>query len=86
VSFDSGGPAEFVDASAGVVVPALEIKSFVEAMQTIERTHRSHDKEASRQLAQQYSVEQGVSQWNQLLDTFYNRHIQSSVKQEEVTI
>lgn len=75
VSFDSGGPAEFIDKSVGVIVPALEIKRFVEAMRATERTYRNHDKEASRQLAQRYSVERGVARWNQLLDTFYDRYI-----------
>jgi len=70
VSFASGGPTEFITPDLGTVIPNLDIAKFVESMISWNTKLSTFNKELSRKKAIEFSVENGVSQWQKIIDEF----------------
>lgn len=70
VSFASGGPSEFITPELGTVVPNMNISLFVDSMLAWNNKLPTFNKNFARQKAQEFSVERGVAQWQQIIEQF----------------
>lgn len=70
VSFASGGPTEFITPGLGTIVQNLDIPLFAKSILQWNNKISSFDKDFSRSKALEYSVEKGVSQWQDIVESF----------------
>lgn len=70
VSFDSGGPTEFISPDLGTVVPHLNIPMFVDSMIDWSKRKGEIDIEASRQKMLAYGAEKKVVEWQEIIERF----------------
>jgi len=70
VSFASGGPTEFITPELGSVIPNLDIALFVQSMLDWNKKLSTFDKEKSRKKALEFNVENGVAEWQRIIDEF----------------
>jgi len=70
VSFDSGGPAEFITPEIGTVVPDLNISMFADSMLEWIKKMPEYDSETARRKAKEFSAEKQVLEWQKIIDRF----------------
>lgn len=70
VSFDSGGPSEFITPDLGTVVPYLNIPLFAEAMRKWETLKTNYNAEKSREIAAEFGTENKVREWHEIINRF----------------
>ena len=70
VTFDSGGPAEFVTPEIGTVISDLNISMFVESMLEWSEKKVGYSIENARKKAMEFSVEKKVIEWQEIIDRF----------------
>ncbi len=70
VSFDSGGPTEFISPDLGTVVPHLNIPMFVDSMLDWGKRKGKINIEASREKMLEYGAERKVEEWQAIIERF----------------
>ncbi len=73
VSFESGGPTEFITPEMGRLVPNLDIPLFAKTMQEVAQNREKFDSSKAKKAADQYSAETGVNNWQLIMDRFFER-------------
>jgi glycosyltransferase involved in cell wall biosynthesis len=71
VSFDSGGPGEFIVEDIGTLVPNLDIAGFAEAMQRWRANPGAFDASLARRRASEFGSETGMKAWEQIVRDFW---------------
>lgn len=71
VSFDSGGPTEFITPELGTIVPDLNIPLFVKnLLDWTENKQVKYDLNAARAKVQEFDAETKVTEWQRIIDSF----------------
>jgi glycosyltransferase involved in cell wall biosynthesis len=70
VSFESGGPSEFVTEQIGTLVPCLDIPAFARAMRYWRQNSSAFDAEFARERAAEFGSETGMKAWEEILYDF----------------
>lgn len=70
VSFESGGPSEFISTDMGSLVPNLNIPEFVNKMTEWSERKYTYDLEGVRKKLSAFSIEKRVREWEDLIDSF----------------
>ena len=70
VTFDSGGPTEFITPDLGTVVPHLNIPLFVDSLLEWSSKKKTYNLDKGRQKAREFDARPKVLEWQAIIDGF----------------
>lgn len=71
VSFESGGPEEFILPKTGTLIPAFDIQKFSEAMEYWRQNMGEFDKELAKDNCIPFSTTIGMKNWDKIVSEFF---------------